>query len=366
MMQQTSGESTLSTRGPSAPQSIAVPPSLAGTPWFSSNAHGPLFRNPWSSPPIPGPRELIRWRTTKNPFRQVKRQQRPLPVVEDASTNFESISSALKALWVGHATLLFEVDGRRVLVDPIFGRAGGVVARCTAAPVDVAGLPRVDVVCITHGHHDHLDRRALRAIAERFGDEVLFAVPLGLERVLPSACRRVVCFDWWQTLPIGDGVEIVFVPAQHWHRRGLFDQNRALWGGWVVRGTRAAYHSGDTGYFDGFSAIGGAVGPLDVAVLPLGAYEPTWFMSSQHMAPECSVRAFDALGARHFLGMHWGTYDLSDEPIDEGPRRLDALIEGRADAGRFWVARHGATFSVGSAGQGALSHRHEHPPREPS
>jgi N-acyl-phosphatidylethanolamine-hydrolysing phospholipase D len=363
-MQQSREESTLSPRLGDTPRAIPVPHALVGSPWFASNAHGPLFRNPWNSPPIPGPRELIRWRTTKNPFRQVKRRQRPLPVVEDARAHFEAAPGELKALWVGHATLLFEVDGRRVLVDPIFGRAGGVVARSTAAPFDAAGLPRVDVVCITHGHHDHLDRRALRAVAERFGDDVLFAVPLGLERVLPSNCRRVVRFDWWQSLAIGDGVEIVFVPAQHWHRRGLLDQNRALWGGWVVRGTRSAYHSGDTGYFDGFAPIGQAVGALDVAVLPLGAYEPTWFMSSQHMGPEYSVRAFDALGARHFLGMHWGTYDLSDEPIDEGPRRLDALIADRPDADRFWVARHGATFSVDAAGQGALTHRHEHPPRE--
>jgi L-ascorbate metabolism protein UlaG (beta-lactamase superfamily) len=141
---------------------------------------------------------------------------------------------------------------------------------------------------------------------------------------------------------------VCLVPAQHWHRRGLFDDNRALWGGYVVRGTRAVYHSGDTGYFDGFHAIGRAFPSIDVALLPLGAYEPRWFMSTQHMAPEQSAQAFLDLGAAQFVGMHWGTFDLSDESVDDGPRLLARVVEedARVDPRRFHVLRHGGSLGL--------------------
>ena len=347
------------------PARLAIPPNLPATDdvFFQTTRTGARFQNPWGGLKLPGPKDLWRWRTGKNPHAKVKRQRPRLPVVADAASVFETAVAPLKALWIGHASVLFEVDGRRVLVDPVFGRPGGVVPRHTPAAVDARTIPRVDVVCLTHGHHDHLDRRSLSDLQGRFGDALQFAVPLGQEKSLPRNCRNVARFDWWDHLAVGDGVEIIFVPAQHWHRRGLTDENKALWGGWVVRGSRAAYHSGDTGFFDGFGAIGRAAGPLDLAVLPLGAYEPTWFMGGQHMEPTDSVRAFDALGARWFLGMHWGTFDLSNEPLDEGPRVLDSLLANRPDGHRFLVAQNGATVSVASDSAATLSHRHEHPPR---
>jgi L-ascorbate metabolism protein UlaG (beta-lactamase superfamily) len=129
---------------------------------------------------------------------------------------------------------------------------------------------------------------------------------------------------WWRSTRVGE-VTITFVPAQHWSRRGPFDGNATLWGGFVIQGRRATvYHSGDTAWFEGFAEIGRRFPGIDAALLPIGAYDPAWFMEKQHMNPEQALAAFGALGARTFVAMHWGTFKLTDEPLDEPPRRLEA------------------------------------------
>jgi L-ascorbate metabolism protein UlaG (beta-lactamase superfamily) len=145
-------------------------------------------------------------------------------------------------------------------------------------------------------------------------------------------------------------VRIHLVPAQHWHQRGPFDTNRGLWGGYVLEGTHRVFHSGDTGYFGGFGAIGRVFGGIDAACLPLGAYEPRWFMGAQHMSPEDSLRAYHDLSATHFVGMHWGAFDLSNEPLDGGPRLLAELVASEAlPEERFHVLGPGGSVSLGGA-----------------
>jgi L-ascorbate metabolism protein UlaG (beta-lactamase superfamily) len=187
-----------------------------------------------------------------------------------------------------------------------------------------AQLTDVAAVLLTHGHHDHFDPRAVGAIAEVNQGRTLFVVPRGMGRMLPRACRRVVELGWWQYVRVA-GVRLHFVPAQHWHQRGPFDLNRALWGGFVLEGRHRVYHSGDTSHFGGFAAIGDVFGAIDAACLPLGAYEPRWFMASQHMNPDESLTALRELRASHFVGMHWAAYDLSDEPLAAGAERALAL-----------------------------------------
>jgi len=176
----------------------------------------------------------------------------------------------------------------------------------------------IDASLVSHSHYDHLDLPTLTAV----GAPVIAG--RGLDRLFRGEGLFCTELGWWQTARVGE-VRVTFVPAQHWSRRGLFDGNETLWGGFVIQGRAATvYHSGDTAWFDGFAEIGRRFPGIDAAMLPIGAYDPAWFMEQQHLNPEQALAAFGALGAERFLAMHWGTFKLTDEPLDEPPRRLEA------------------------------------------
>jgi L-ascorbate metabolism protein UlaG (beta-lactamase superfamily) len=224
-----------------------------------------------------------------------------------------------RVTWLGHASFLVQLDGVSLLVDPaLMPSLFGGVSRNVPPGVPVDRLPPIDAVLVTHSHYDHLDLPTL----EKVGAPVVAG--LGLERYFRDRHLFATELGWWSTTTVR-GVRVTFVPAQHWSRRGLFDTNRTLWGGFVIEGSTATlYHSGDSAWFEGFAEIGKRFPHLDAALLPIGAYDPAWFMERQHMSPEQALRAFQALGARTFVAMHWGTFKLSDEPLDEPPRRLEA------------------------------------------
>jgi len=217
--------------------------------------------------------------------------------------------------WLGHASWLVQLDGISLLIDPLFGeRISYLIRRNAPAPLQPGQLPRIERTLVTHNHYDHYDRPSVLAV----GAPVLTGVGMG--KGLPLSVRGL---GWWETERIGESVRVTFVPSQHWSRRGLFDVNQTLWGGFVIEGSRSRiYHAGDTAYFEGFGQIGARFPAIDAALLPIGAYDPAWFMEKQHMNPEQAVQAFVDLGARHFLAMHWGTFKLTDEPLDEPPQRL--------------------------------------------
>jgi L-ascorbate metabolism protein UlaG (beta-lactamase superfamily) len=317
--------------------------------FFAEHRDAQGFFNPWGRTPIKTPRELLRWQTGENVFKAAKGEPPEVSVQAHPVAAFQDLDAQGRLMWMGHASAMIEIDGLRVLVDPVFGSASPVVPRKVPAPVLPADLPRIHVVVVTHGHYDHLDRGSLRALGRRFGSDVLFVVPLALGRSLPRACRRIVELDLWQHVVV-QGVSVHMVPAQHWHRRTPFDTNRVLWGGTVISGSRSVYHSGDTGFSGHFQVIGQVFPSLHAAFLPLGAYEPRWFMGSQHMNPAESVQGFLDLGARHFVGMHWGTFDLTDEPLDHGARvLLPALMaEHGLDSNRVHVLPHGGSLGLGA------------------
>lgn len=218
--------------------------------------------------------------------------------------------------WIGHATYLLQLGGLSILTDPVLSNRIVLVPRNIAPGLDHDALPRIDVVTVSHNHMDHMDAATLR----RLGPSVRYVVPLGLaDWFVREGLRDVIELDWWQSADIR-GVKVTLVPSQHWSRRSLFDTDTTLWGGFVYEadGLRA-YHSGDTAYFSGFKLIGERCGPIDAAMLPIGAYDPRWFMRPQHMNPEDAVQAFLDLGARRFFAMHWGTFKLTDEPLGEPP-----------------------------------------------
>jgi L-ascorbate metabolism protein UlaG (beta-lactamase superfamily) len=218
--------------------------------------------------------------------------------------------------WIGHATFLAQLGGSSFLIDPVLSTRLFTIRRLVEPGLAIAALPKIDGVLVTHNHRDHMDEPSLLAMSR----EAAVVVPKGLGSWFSRrGFARIHELEWWEHVDLGD-VRVTFVPSQHWSQRGPLDRNESLWGGYVIEdGTHRVYHSGDTAYFEGFREIGRRVGRIDAAMLPIGAYEPRWFMRPQHMNPEDAVQAFLDLQADSFVAMHWGTFRLTDEPVGEPP-----------------------------------------------
>ncbi|MCX5762701.1 MAG: MBL fold metallo-hydrolase [Gemmatimonadetes bacterium] len=261
--------------------------------------------------------------------------------------------------WVGHSTFLIQCDGLNILTDPVWSD------RC--APVQWAGpkrivppgvpfseLPPIDLVLQSHDHYDHLDTWSVRAIA-RAHPLAHWVTSLGVGRQLQSlGVQQVTDLDWWQRADVGSAegnAQVTCVPAQHFSGRTPFDRNRSLWSGFVLTiGARTIYFVADTGWHAGFGEIGARCGPFDLVLMPIGAYDPRWIMEPVHVNPEEAVRAFGDLARAHpasaptMVAMHWGTFVLTDEPVDEPPARTRAAWAAVAlPDDRLWVMVPGET-----------------------
>ncbi|TMA11525.1 MAG: MBL fold metallo-hydrolase [Deltaproteobacteria bacterium] len=250
--------------------------------------------------------------------------------------------------WIGHSTLLVQVDGLNVLTDPHWGARASPLSWAGPKRLNPPGLafeelPQIDVVVISHDHYDHLDLGTVKRLAETH--DPLFLVPLGLKAwFADNGMSRVEELDWWQERQYR-GVRFVCVPAQHFSQRTLWDGNTRLWASWAVLSReRRLYFAGDTGYFAGFKETGRRLGPFDVAAIAIGAYLPSEIMKAVHTTPEEAVQVAVDLEARILLGIHWGTFDLAEEPLDEPPPRMLAEIRRRGlDSERAWIFKLGET-----------------------
>ncbi|MDB5485457.1 MAG: rane protein [Tardiphaga sp.] len=230
--------------------------------------------------------------------------------------------------FVGHASWLIQTAGHNILVDPVWSDRASPISflgpkRHCAPGIAFDALPKIDTVLVTHGHYDHLDIRTLSKLAARDNPQII--TPLGNDVTMRGhdAAIRAEGFDWRDRVAIGDGVAVTLVPTRHWSARGLFDRNKALWASFVLETPAGKiYIVGDSGYGDGghFRRVRDEHGPLRLALLPIGAYEPRWFMKDQHMNPDDAVKALADCGAQQALGHHNGTFQLTDEAID-APRR---------------------------------------------
>jgi len=250
--------------------------------------------------------------------------------------------------WVGHATVLLQLDGVNLLTDPHWGRRASPVSFAGPKRLQTPGLafedlPPIHVVVLSHDHFDHLDLGTVKRLAA--DRDPIFVVPLGLKRWLEGeGITRVVELDWWQEFEYR-GLRIVCTPAQHFSQRSLWDSNTRLWASWAVLGSsRRFYFGGDTGYFDGLREIGERLGPFDLVAFQIGAYMPPAIMRFVHLTPEQAVAALQDLRGRTLLGIHWGTFDLADEPLEEPPARmLEEAARRGVPPDRAWIMKLGET-----------------------
>lgn len=293
-------------------------------------------------------RDLLRWHREGNRARW-PRQVAVTPAVP------EERSDATRITMVGHASMLIQVAGLNLLTDPVWSDRASPLRfagprRVTAPGIDFDLLPPIDAVLVSHNHYDHLDTATLRRLQARHRPHMV--MPLGTDATVRRAVRgaRISAGDWHDRITLARGVSVTLTPANHWSARGFGDRRMALWSGfWIEAPEARIWFAGDTGYGDGaiFREIRSRYGSPEIALIPIGAYEPRWFMSAQHVAPEEAVRIFTDVGPAQALGFHWGTFQLTDEPREEPAELLrDSLKVAGIDRARFIPLSPGQVYTA--------------------
>jgi N-acyl-phosphatidylethanolamine-hydrolysing phospholipase D len=274
---------------------------------------GDGFGNPWRIEERGFP-DLMKWYFNRltGESESGEGENKPPPRVSNNGRELALNRSAHTITWIGHSTVLIQVDGYNIITDPIFGNLS-VNKRKVAPGISLENLPPIDAVLISHNHYDHLDQKSLQGLK---GKPTVFVGRETGDLVRSWGIENVVELDWWQEHDL-NGLTIAFLPAQHWSMRMPWNRNEMLWGSWLVKGSQKTfYFAGDTGYFPDFVTIGQKYPSIDVALLPIGAFAPRWFMRPHHMSPEDAGKAFLDLGAKNLLPVHYGTFVLSDELLD--------------------------------------------------
>ena len=276
-------------------------------------------------------KDLIRWQ---------RNQKKPILSSIDLSdewklVDFEKSNNFM--IWIGHSTFLIKKNNLVILTDPVFSERASPFKRLgpkrlIPPAISLNELPKIDVVTISHNHYDHLDIRSLKKLS-KLNPNLIFLIPKGdIDIFNKKNIGNVKEFVWWEEISIDDLI-FTFTPVQHWSARGLFDRNESLWGGWYIKSNDySLYHAGDTGYSNDFIETQKRLGSPKYAFLPIGAYDPEWFMAASHVNPEDSIRIMKDLGAEFSFGMHWGTFTLTAEDTLEPPQRLkEALNNDKLD-----------------------------------
>lgn len=350
-------------RAPPLPLLLLTCASLAGCGMFSAPRYnGPVsdhfdgkrFRNQ-GEVASNGFFDLLKWQLTSDPgpWREWTDAPPGPPPPERVGPG------ELRVTFVNHATVLVQVDGLNILTDPVWSDRVGPVSfagpkRARPPGIRFEDLPPIDYVLVSHNHYDHLDLPTVRRLGKAFGPR--FFVGLGNARLFfDNGIGNVVDLDWWDSVELRNGVKLTAVPAQHRSNRGMSDEKRTLWAGFVIEGANGyTYFAGDTGFGPHFAQIRERFGAPRLAILPIGAYRPEWFMAPVHLSPRGAVEAHRVLAAHHSVGMHFGTFDQADDGQDEP---VHALAAARAaagvDADRFWVLDFGEGRDVPHAGSGS-------------
>jgi N-acyl-phosphatidylethanolamine-hydrolysing phospholipase D len=317
------------------------------------------YRNVWPTAETREEGGFLRWQ------RERRAQQRPpdptpdqLPAAEPDIAYPRAPADELRVTWVGHATFLVQIGGVNILTDPHWSRRASPVqfagpARFTPPGLAWDRLPPIDAVLLSHDHYDHLDDGTVRRLRRTFGDTVRWFTPLDFAPWFAGRrVRNVTEMDWWEETTLAGpagALRVAALPCQHWTSRTPWDRQQRLWASWAVWAPdgRSVYFGGDTGWFPGYPQIRERVGSFDALLMPIGAYEPRWFMRPVHMNPEEAARAYGELGGTGTLfGMHWGTWRLTDEDPLEPPVRMREVWTdlGLPDAD-LQILPHGGTWT---------------------
>ena len=272
--------------------------------------------------------DLLKWATddneTKIDYIEISNDWESLDFEEDDNYG----------VWVGHSTFLIKKNGITILTDPVFSDRASPFKnigpkRLIPPAIPLKQLPEIDFITISHNHYDHLDIRSLKDLY-LLNSSTIFLVPAGDKKLLErQKIENVYEYEWWEGY-LSDELKITFTPVQHWSKRGLFDRNKSLWGGWYFEfNDFSIFHAGDTGYSEDFKSTRMKLGSPKYAFIPIGAYDPEWFMAESHVNPEDAVQIMLDLGAESSFGMHWATFKLTDEDTLEPRERLDAEVKNK-------------------------------------
>ena len=284
---------------------------------------GKNFYNLDNSKKPPSLSDVIYWQSTRNFINlpSLNPKDYNFEVLENQGELIKSNNSKFSITWIGHATTLIQLNGKNILTDPIWSDRCSPVnfagpKRYTKPGLTFENLPKIDIVLISHNHYDHMDLPTLKKLDQKF-NPIFFVGLKNKNFLINEGLDRVVELDWWELYKL-DEISITFTPTQHSSARGVFDKDTTLWGSFVVQGSKNSfYFAGDTAYFPEFNEIGNKFPGIDLAILPIGAYEPRWFMKVVHMNPEEAILSFSNLKAKYMVPIHYQTFVLTDEPLDE-------------------------------------------------
>ena len=269
--------------------------------------------------------DFLKWRLTR---------KEPKAVQIETSDQWKQLGEQSKnyAVWIGHSTYLLNNGDLTIVTDPVFSKRASPFSwagpkRLIAPAISLEELPDIDVITVSHNHYDHLDIASLKTL-HKLNPKALFLVSKGdMDLLVRSGIKNVTEFLWWENIEVKNTM-FTFTPNQHWSARGFRDRNKSLWGGWFMQSSNhTIYHAGDTGYSDDFKETRSRLGSPDFAMIPIGGYNPRWFMNYHHVNPSESIQIALDLGVSKSFGMHWGTFRLTDEDILEPAQLIDQELK---------------------------------------